>query len=95
MIVMKNTLQQILYKEGEVPPRVVGRGMWRKFGNEVLFSPFTGGGRLIGLDWECSVCGCKWYKNELKKIYDCKCPVCKTEISFKFDLNNIKEWLDV
>lgn len=62
-----------LYREGNVPEDLKGRGIWERFANEILFSPFNGPGRLIyPTDWKCEYCKGKWYINKvIENEYHC------------------------
>ncbi len=62
-----------LYREGEVPKELRGKGIWRKYGNELLFSPFNGTSELVNpTDWTCEYCKQPWYKNQvIKNEYHC------------------------
>lgn len=73
-----------LYKEGEVPSDLKGRGVWGMYGEERLFCPFGGNGtHLVDSDWQCKNCGRKWYYNDLVKNCNSHCPTCGLWIGLK------------
>ena len=64
-----------LYRIGEVPADLKGRGVWLKFGNEMLFSPFDSPAKVDHFpefDWTCEYCKQPWYKSQvIKNEYHC------------------------
>ena len=81
MTPLSQNIRNRLYRKGEVPEELKGRGVWQKFGNEMLFVPF---GRdpndreshLIGADWRCKYCGTLWYYKKVIEDYNAHCPRC-------------------
>jgi DNA-directed RNA polymerase subunit RPC12/RpoP len=70
------TSEYKLYRKGEVPEDLQGRGVWERFGGEVLFAPFGGGAQAVDTDWQCKNCGRKWYRNDIIKNHQAHCPTC-------------------
>jgi len=65
-----------LYRKEEVPEDLKGRGVWQRFGNETLFSPFGGTPELVNpTDWICEHCKQPWYRNQVVKN-EYHCPRC-------------------
>lgn len=82
-----------LYREGEVPSSVKGRGVWQWFGDEYLFSPFGPPNTVDTRDWECE-CGFKWYLSEIKTIFKSHCPKCGRWIGLRMKFKHKQRKLD-
>ena len=68
-----------LYREDEdIPLEIKDKGFWKRFGDEILFSPFSGFdlNESTPTEWECQYCHGKWYKEQVIKKYKCHCPRC-------------------
>ena len=73
----------MLYKREEIPEDLRGRGVFVRFGGEVLFSPFGGNTQVVGTDWTCQNCGSKWYYHDVIANYNAHCPRCGKWVGIK------------
>ncbi len=61
-----------------IPEELKGRGIFQRFGGEVLFSPFGGNTRVVNADWVCDNCGFEWFSTQIKEEFEFHCPRCKS-----------------
>ena len=69
-----------LYRKDEIPKELEGKGIWQRYGDEVLFSPFGGNiaieSNVNRFDWKCHVCGWLEQWSVIKMFRKYKCPNC-------------------
>lgn len=71
---------KILYRKGEVPEELEGRGMWVRYGKETLFRPF--GPPTQVMDWKCEKCGYETLKCFIMGDCNYFCPSCNEWAGF-------------
>lgn len=74
-----------LYRKGEkIPEEIKGRGMWRQYGSEILFSPNSGCFEpdLTEYTFKCKKCGWLGFQDMVERN-EYHCPMCKAWVGLE------------